>query len=43
MKLMRTDHLRHTNPTPYKVSVSGDLYEFTHQLWLDNLPARELT
>ena len=43
VKLMRTDHLRHTNPTPYKVSVSGDLYEFTHQLWLDNLPARELT
>ena len=43
VKLMRADHLRYTNPTPYKVSVSGDLYQFTHQLWLDNLPARELT
>jgi nicotinate phosphoribosyltransferase len=43
VKLMRADHLRYTNPTPYKVSVSDGLYTFTHQLWLDNLPARELS
>ena len=27
------DHLRPLNPTPYKVSVSGGLYDFVHALW----------
>ena len=43
VKTLRSDHLRYTNPTPYKVSVSPGLYDYTHKLWLESLPARELT
>jgi len=39
---MRTDHMRALNPTPYKVSVSGKLYEFIHFLWLNEAPVGEL-
>lgn len=35
---MRADHLRAVNPTPYKVSVSERLYDFTHDLWLQQTP-----
>jgi len=29
----RKDHLRVLNPTPYKISVTSDLYTFMHDLW----------
>mmetsp|Transcript_12773 Transcript_12773/g.20856 ORF Transcript_12773/g.20856 Transcript_12773/m.20856 type:complete len:549 (+) Transcript_12773:177-1823(+) len=40
---MREDILRPLNPTPYKVSLSEDLYAFVHNLWLENAPVRELS
>jgi len=40
---LRTDHLRYLNPTPYKVSVTNDLYQFMHELWLDCAPISELS
>lgn len=39
---LRNDHKRNLNPTPYKVSVSDDLYHFIHDLWLENAPIGEL-
>ncbi|XP_020577758.1 nicotinate phosphoribosyltransferase 2-like isoform X2 [Phalaenopsis equestris] len=39
---MRPDHMRRLNPTPYKVSVSGNLYDFIHSLWLNEAPIGEL-
>ncbi|MEW5767048.1 MAG: nicotinate phosphoribosyltransferase [bacterium] len=39
---MRKDHLRPLNPTPYKVSVSNRLYEFIHDLWLQEAPIPEI-
>ena len=43
IKAMRADHMRYTNPTPYKVSVSAKLYEFIHTLWLAEAPVGTLT
>ena len=40
---LRVDHKRSLNPTPYKVSVSDDLYRFIHDLWLENQPIGELS
>ncbi|XP_070533971.1 nicotinate phosphoribosyltransferase-like isoform X2 [Ptychodera flava] len=40
---LRADHKRALNPTPYKVSVTGPLYQFTHDLWLQNAPIGELS
>lgn len=31
--LLREDHLRNLNPTPYKVSVTDELYQLMHDLW----------
>lgn len=42
LKSIRQDHKRALNPTPYKVSVSSDLYTFMHNLWLENAPIGEL-
>jgi nicotinate phosphoribosyltransferase len=39
---IRKDHLRYLNPTPYKVSVSTELYSFMHELWITNVPIAEL-
>ncbi|CAK9232421.1 unnamed protein product [Sphagnum troendelagicum] len=39
---MRSDHMRALNPTPFKVSVSGNLYDFIHYLWLSEAPVGEL-
>lgn len=39
---MRSDHLRPMNPTPYKVSVSDELYSFIHNLWLKEAPVDEI-
>nr|XP_018906224.1 PREDICTED: nicotinate phosphoribosyltransferase isoform X1 [Bemisia tabaci] len=40
---LRQDHKRNLNPTPYKVSVSDCLYNFIHDLWLQNAPIGELS
>eukprot|EP00227_Mantoniella_beaufortii_P017634 CAMPEP_0197585630 /NCGR_PEP_ID=MMETSP1326-20131121/7869_1 /TAXON_ID=1155430 /ORGANISM="Genus nov. species nov., Strain RCC2288" /LENGTH=531 /DNA_ID=CAMNT_0043150161 /DNA_START=439 /DNA_END=2034 /DNA_ORIENTATION=+ len=42
IKMMRPDHLRYHNPTPYKVSVSEQLHHFIHKLWLEEAPVREI-
>ena len=38
----RSDHLRHLNPTPFKVSVTDNLYKSIHSLWLKYAPVPEL-
>jgi len=40
---LRRDHVRHLNPTPYKVSVSEKLYEKFHSQWMAAVPIRELS
>ena len=35
---LRDDHLRPINPTPYKVSVSEELYAYLHSLWMQQTP-----
>ncbi|CAI5448143.1 unnamed protein product [Caenorhabditis angaria] len=42
IKSLRQDHRRYLNPTPYKVSVSEQLYNFLHSLWLKNAPIGQL-
>ena len=43
MTIMRADHLRPINPTPYKVSVSAELFTFLHDLWMREVPIPELS
>jgi nicotinate phosphoribosyltransferase len=43
LKLFRSDILRYTNPTPYKVSVSDALFHFLHDLWQNETPIAELS
>jgi nicotinate phosphoribosyltransferase len=38
----REDHLRDVNPTPYKVSVSEELYSYVYDLWAEESPVTEL-
>ena len=40
--MVREDHVRVLNPTPYKISVSATLYEFIHALWLREAPVPEI-
>ncbi|PVD32044.1 hypothetical protein C0Q70_07471 [Pomacea canaliculata] len=42
LQTLRQDHKRTLNPTPYKVSVSSNLYTFIHDLWLESTPIGEL-
>ena len=42
LRAMREDHIRVTNPTPYKISVSSDLYNFMHELWMAEAPISDL-
>ena len=42
IELMRPDHMRTVNPTPYKVSVSEDLYRSIHELWMREAPVAEI-
>lgn len=42
VKKMRTDHVRPINPTPYKVAVTSTLYDYMHNLWMDEAPISEL-
>ena len=39
---LRKDHIRELNPTPYKVSVTDDLFQFMHKLWMKSVPIGEL-
>ena len=39
---IREDHLRMTNPTPYKVAVTDELFQFIHRLWMEEAPIPEL-
>ena len=39
---LRKDHVRDLNPTPYKVSVTDNLFQFMHDLWMKNVPIGEL-
>lgn len=41
VRILRSDHLRPLNPTPYKVSVNSTLYDFIHNLWQKEAPIRE--
>ena len=43
MKQLRKDHIRDLNPTPYKVSLTDDLFTFMHDLWIKNVPIGELS
>jgi nicotinate phosphoribosyltransferase len=42
LAILREDHLRAVNPTPYKVSVSETLYDYLHELWSEEAPITEL-
>ena len=42
LRSTREDHLRDVNPTPYKVSVSEELYNFVYHLWAEESPVAEL-
>lgn len=42
IETLRKDHQRKLNPTPYKISVTNNLYVFLHQLWLNNVPVSDL-
>lgn len=42
LQTLRQDHKRNLNPTPYKVGVTDDLYNFMHDLWLQSAPIGEL-
>lgn len=39
---LRKDHVRDLNPTPYKVSITNNLFEFMHELWMKSVPIGEL-
>jgi nicotinate phosphoribosyltransferase len=39
---LREDHMRPINPTPYKVSVSAELYSRLHAIWLEESPIPDL-
>jgi len=43
MDVIREDHLRGLNPTPYKVSVSEELYDFLHSLMEKEAPIKEIS
>ncbi|KAL6044059.1 Nicotinate phosphoribosyltransferase [Balamuthia mandrillaris] len=43
IKEMRADHMRLLNPTPYKVSVTAQLYNFVHELWLEEAPIPDIS
>jgi nicotinate phosphoribosyltransferase len=39
---LRDDYLRRINPTPYKISLSPELFTYMHDLWLHESPIVEL-
>ncbi len=43
ISVMRPDHLRSINPTPYKVSVNEEIYRSIHELWMREAPISEIS
>ena len=43
ISVMRPDHVRAINPTPYKVSVSQDLYRSMREIWMQEAPIAEIS
>ena len=43
LKTVRPDILRYINPTPYKVSISDNLFNFLQELWQSETPVAELS
>jgi nicotinate phosphoribosyltransferase len=43
ISVTRPDHVRAVNPTPYKVSVSEDLYRSMHEIWMREAPITEIS
>jgi nicotinate phosphoribosyltransferase len=43
LAVMREDHLRPLNPTPFKVSVSSAMYDLIHNMWMQEAPVAELS
>jgi len=43
LERLRPDIMRYINPTPYKVSVTPDLFTFLHDLWQSETPVSELS
>ena len=42
LRLVRSDVLRPLNPTPYKISLTPELFSFFIDIWQENDPIREL-
>ncbi|CAF1060501.1 unnamed protein product [Adineta ricciae] len=42
LEQLRKDHIRDLNPTPYKVSLTAELFKYMHDLWIANVPIGEL-
>merc|ERR1740115_372726 len=42
LAMLRGDVVRNVNPTPYKLSVTDELYNYVHDLWLQESPITEL-
>lgn len=42
IRALRADHTRMLNPTPYKVSLSEQLFTFMHDLWRREAPVGEI-
>lgn len=42
LEILRTDHTRYMNATPYKISVTQTLYDFIHNLWMAEAPISDL-
>jgi nicotinate phosphoribosyltransferase len=43
LAVLRSDHRRLLNPTPYKISVTSELHEHLHTLWQSNVPITDLS
>jgi nicotinate phosphoribosyltransferase len=43
LETFRPDILRYINPTPYKVSISPNLFTFLHELWQSETPIPEFS
>ena len=41
LKVFRSDILRGSNPTPYKVSITTSLFDYFHKLWQQETPMAE--
>lgn len=42
LRMLRPDHLRSLNPTPYKVAATSDFFDFFHEMWQRTAPIADL-